>query len=342
MPDLAQGYVDDLLGDLRVSRSHRRRIAEEVKAHLEELAADESVSGVPDAEAAGRAVARFGSPHSLAAEFNADAARRSLGRASWLLVACLAVAFLAARIALLGGGAPSRPWPCPLLFYGPVQILISVGIVCGVNGLFLAVLAPRLLGRPLTGRPARLAGRSLATASVVLLPVAVVALGNLGSSVPTAERIPLALVALGTPLAAYRGMRASGRASWLATADGKESTLDVIVGVTSALGRARPGFYRPFAVIWRSAYLRAPWLMRWVDFRNHPWHAAATASVMAGVFPGIPAVIAGQLDLLPAIVRATAVFACYAGLGGLLGLRGSARPNADHEPDPEAGRLFIT
>ena len=89
-------YVSELLAGLRVGAGRRRRIAAEVSAHLAELIEEERRRGAGPEEAAERARVRFGDPHALAAEFNADAARHSLNRAGWALAGCVTVAFAAA------------------------------------------------------------------------------------------------------------------------------------------------------------------------------------------------------------------------------------------------------
>jgi hypothetical protein len=62
-----------------------------------------------------------------------------------------------------------------------------------------------------------------------------------------------------------------------------------------------------------------------LDLRHHPWRAAATASIAAGLALKAPDLLAGGPDLLDAAFEAAAAYACFAVLGGLLGLRG-ARP----------------
>ena len=316
-------YVSELLAGLRVGAGRRRRIAAEVSAHLAELIEEERRRGAGPEEAAERARVRFGDPHALAAEFNADAARHSLNRAGWALAGCVTVAFAAAGIAL-NGAPPARPWPSPLVFYTLQELLVQVAIVCCMNGLFLAVVAPSLRGTSPAGRPAALAGRSLATAALVLVPVAAVAAGNLGSSVPFAERLPLAVVTVGVPVAAYAALRAAGRVSWLGPTRDGENTLDVIAAVCRAsAGRVPCGdqVVRSAAALWQAAYRRAPRLMRWLDLRRHPWRAAVTASAAAGLALKAPDLLLGDPDLIDAAIEAAAVYACFAAFGGLLGLR---------------------
>jgi hypothetical protein len=329
-----RAYVAELLGRLRVGGRERRRIAAEVTDHLAELVDEERRNGAEPEVAAERAVARFGSPAELAAEFNQDAARHSLTRAAWALVGCVAMAAAAAGIALQGA-VPARPWPSDLVFYTASELMVQIAAVCGLNGLLLAVVAPWLRGVPLTGRPALLAGRSLAAASVVLIPMAVVAVGNLGGGVPAAERLPLAALAVGVPIAAYRGLRAVFRASWLGPGRDGENVLDVIADLGARLagrwaltGRA----YRLAGRAWRTARDRAPWLMGWIDLRRHPWRTAVTVSIASGLALKAPDLLIGDPDLIAAGMEAVAVFLSFTALGGLLGLRGSRSP-ATPEPD---------
>jgi len=185
------------------------------------------------------------------------------------------------------------------------------------------------------GRPAILAGRSLTLASFLLLPVAVVAMGNLSTGMPLAERLPLAAIAVTVPAAAICGLRAASRASWLGHHGDEEDVLDVIAAVGEALaGRwALAGRAHWIAgEAWRAARARAPWATSWLDLRHHPWRAAATTSVAAGLALKAPDLLIGDPDFLAAAVEAVTVYGCFAALGGLLGLRVS-RPRDMREPD---------
>lgn len=323
MRNAVTDYLGELSTTLHVSTWRQRRIIAEISDHLAELIADEQERGADPGPAVERAVRRFGAPAELAAEFNADTARHGLNRASWALAGCAAAAFAAAGLSLRPGAA-ARPWPSESVFSLVMQLWVQVPVACGAIALFLAVVAPWLRGTPLARRPAVLAGRSLALASVLLLPVAAVAAGNLGTSLPVAGRLSLALVAAGAPAAAVWGLRAAARASWLAGQADGENVLDVIAAVGRALaGRwAFAGRAHRFAgTIWRSARAQAPWLTRWLDLRHHPWRAAATASVAAGLALKAPDLLAGDPDFLDAAVEAVAVYLCFAALGGMLGLR---------------------
>jgi hypothetical protein len=321
-------YLGELNSALQVSAWRQRRIVAEVSDHLLELIADEQERGADPASAVERAMERFGVPAELAAEFNADAARHGMNRASWALAGCATAAFAAAGLSL-HPGTTARPWPSGSAFSIVMQLWVQVPVTCGAIALFLAVVAPWLRGTPLAKRPAVLAGRSLALASALLLPVGVVAAGNLATGLSFAERLPLAVVAVGTPVAAIWGLYAASRASWLGHRADGEDVLDVIaaVGVALADRWALAGWvYRLAGDTWQTARTRAPWLTSWLDLRRHPWRAAATTSVAAGLALTAPDLLVGDPDFLAAAIEALAVYACFAALGGLLGLRGE-RPS---------------
>jgi HAAS len=334
MRNVVTGYLSELNTALRVGARRQRRIRAEVSAHLAELIAEEREQGADPALAGQRAVERFGAPAELAAEFNADTARHGMNQASWALAGCGAAAFVAA------GFSPhateiARPWPGVLVFTLVTQLWVQVPLTCAAIALFLAVVAPWLRGAPVGGRPAVLAGRSLTLASLLLLPVAVVAVGNLGTGMPLPELLPLAVVAVTGPVAALWGLRAASRASWLGRQRDEGEVLDVIAAAGEALagrwalaGRA----HRIAGEAWRAARARAPWATSWLDLRRHPWRAAATTSVAAGLALKAPDLLIGDPDFLAAAVEAVTVYACFAAFGGLLGLRGS-RPRAMRDHD---------
>jgi hypothetical protein len=93
------GYLDALASALRFNRSLSRRVREEVEDHLREaVAADPTGSG---AEAERRAIARFGDPRVLAAQFALASLvnqARSLAAAIVLIVAAVFIA-MKARVA---------------------------------------------------------------------------------------------------------------------------------------------------------------------------------------------------------------------------------------------------
>ncbi|MBW8806758.1 MAG: hypothetical protein JF587_23320, partial [Catenulisporales bacterium] len=73
---------------------------------------------------------------------------------------------------------------------------------------------------------------------------------------------------------------------------------------------------------WAAAVDRFPHAMGWLEPRRHPWRAAITTSIAAGVALKLPdLVLKGDVDLPAAAVEAVAAFTGYVLLGGLLGLR---------------------
>ncbi len=73
-------YLAALRLELRTGRRRARRVVHEVADHLREAAEAEEASGLAREEAEQRAIARFGSPGTVAARFNA-----SDGHGHWLL-----------------------------------------------------------------------------------------------------------------------------------------------------------------------------------------------------------------------------------------------------------------
>jgi hypothetical protein len=87
-------YLEQLEGLLRRGRRRRRRIVAEVRAHLLDAAAAETLRGVDPDCAARAAVERFGSPLRVADQFNALARRpRTLvARTAAVALACAGMA----------------------------------------------------------------------------------------------------------------------------------------------------------------------------------------------------------------------------------------------------------
>jgi hypothetical protein len=326
-------YVSDLAHRLRVGRRTRRRIEQEVAAHLADLVAEEEATGMTPQAAARRASERFGQPEALAAEFNRNAAEHLLRRASWALAGCAAVAFVAAGVWVRDGGALTA-WPDDLLFGLTTQVLVQVAGVCALIGLFLAVVAPWIRHVPLAGAGARRAGRSMVLAAAALLPVAVVAAGNVARTTAPLERALLVLVAVTVPLASGWAWLAASRADLL-EGEGDATTLDAVVECCEALlirtaWSARG--YQHAAVLWARCEERAPGGISWFQLRRHPWRAALSLSIAAGVALKMPdLLIKGEVDLPAAGIEAAAVFLSYCLLGGLLGLR-APRPAEPTRP----------
>lgn len=317
-------YVADLAWRLRVGRRARRRIEQEVAAHLAELVAEEEAGGLTPQAAVRRAAQRFGGPEELAAEFNRDAAGHLLRRSSWALAACVAVAFVAAAVSFKGRG-PAVAWPDDMVFGLVTVLLVQVAGVCALNGLFLAVVAPRIRGAGVGGGSARHAGQSVALAAAALVPVAVVAAGNVGRTAALPERALLVLVAVAVPVAAAAGWRAASRVDLLDDSRTERSTLDVIVECCETLAARTEWTARRYQQALGLAARcadRVPGLIQWFDLRRHPWRASASVSVAAGLALKAPdLLLKGDVDVPAAAIEAVAVFVSYCLLGGLLGLR---------------------
>ena len=320
-----ESYISDLIWQLRVGNRARRRIAREVGDHRAELVAEEQARGLTPQAATRRATTRFGAPADLAAEFNRDVAVHGLRWAAWALVVCVSTAGAAAGAALQGWG-PTAPWPNEAVFSVVTQLLAQVAGVCALNAWFLAVVAPWIRGVPLAGRPLRLTARSLVAATLALVPVAVVAAGNIGGTENRLGAALFACVVVCVPVAAFWALRAASRAEQLAEASqGSESTLAVIAACCPALvarwARADAAF-EACTARWDRAVDRAPQVMCWFQLRRHPWRTALTVSVAAGIALKAPdLLLKGEVDVLAAGVEAAAVFVAYVLLGGLLGLR---------------------
>ncbi|MCR6493621.1 hypothetical protein [Cellulomonas sp. P24] len=275
------------------------------------------------ASTAGRAPQRPGAPARLTEELDAHAARRGLHRASVAVAAGAAAALVAAALSVQQT-AGLRAWPSDSVFSLVMQLWVQVPVVCAAIASFLVVVAPRLRAEPLSGRPAELAGRNLALAGCLLLPVAVVAAGNLGTGMPVVERLLLATVAGLVPIAAVAGLRAPAHAARLTDRVDDDDVLDVIAAVAGSLAGRWASFGRAHDAVgrtWRAAHARAPRLTRWLDLRHHPWRAAASASVAAGLALKIPDLLIGDPDILASAIEAAAVYTSFAALGGWLGLR---------------------
>ncbi|GAA1998442.1 permease prefix domain 1-containing protein [Catenulispora subtropica] len=312
-------YVDDLAWRLRVGMRGRRRITREVAAHLADLVAEEEAAGLTPQAAARRATARFGAPEELAAEFNRDSALHSARSAAWALAVSVGAAFVAAGLAQRE--APANPWPNDVFYYGLPVLLVQVAAFSAGTAFLLAVLAPWLLRRP--PRSLGIAARAQMAAVAALAPVAVVSAGNV-TDAGRAEGALSAFVALAVPVAAWFSVRAALRAD----RSPGTSTLDVIADCCEDLALRWSPTARLHASVtrtWTAAVGRAPHLMSWLELRRHPWRAAATVSVAAGVALKLPDLLLGDVDLPAAAVEAVAAYIGFVLFGGLLGLRARVR-----------------
>jgi hypothetical protein len=93
-------YLESLAGALRFDRSLSRRLRQEVEDHLEEAVAADPAGGRHAAER--RAVANFGDPHVIAAQFVMVSLVRRTTRVSVAVILAIAIVFVAmrARVAL--------------------------------------------------------------------------------------------------------------------------------------------------------------------------------------------------------------------------------------------------
>jgi hypothetical protein len=131
-------YVRELARELGLRTPHTRRILVEVEDHLRESARELGED---------EALARFGSPRTVAATFAGDAARRLTRWTSWAVGASI-LATLAAYGAI-ENGAPPAPWqsadsaPDYLVWkLWLAQRLILVGFVAGAIAVAWAHLRP--------------------------------------------------------------------------------------------------------------------------------------------------------------------------------------------------------
>ena len=96
--DRIEGYLDQLLLELRGRATDVRRILAETEEHLRDATADGIAAGLPPDEAEDRAIARFGSPRAVARRFASPGARMprpALAEMASALVLLLAVGLLA-------------------------------------------------------------------------------------------------------------------------------------------------------------------------------------------------------------------------------------------------------
>jgi hypothetical protein len=111
--DPIDSYLRELRSELRVSRWARRRIVLEARAHLLEAVEVERTRGLDEAEAAARALARFGLAGETARQFDGVSSKRTvlLRRALAPWVAALAVTSMASATvwAFQPGSPADRP-----------------------------------------------------------------------------------------------------------------------------------------------------------------------------------------------------------------------------------------
>lgn len=89
------GYVDLLAGELNFDRSLSRRVRQEVEDHLWEAAAADLTDNPPEAQR--RAVANFGDPHLIAAQFAVVSLTKQARRAGVAAILASACVFAAMK-----------------------------------------------------------------------------------------------------------------------------------------------------------------------------------------------------------------------------------------------------
>lgn len=99
MAGVIEDYVAALKRDLDFDPALARRMADEVEAHLWDAA--EADPAWPSADAERRAVERFGLARGIAAQFATDAVNRQARRSWIVLLATVAVTFVAMRLRVM-------------------------------------------------------------------------------------------------------------------------------------------------------------------------------------------------------------------------------------------------
>jgi hypothetical protein len=162
-----------------------------------------------------------------------------------------------------------------------------------------------------------------------------------GVLVRAAATIVFALPPLSALIRGRRRLRGLARVADLPPEAGDDALADVAALMQEVRGWAtgRPGVGRAATTLERAA--RIPVIastVRALSLRRHPWRAATALALLAGTAIGLGHGLSeGGLSGLSALPRAAAgfgillaiegaaVLACFAALGGYLGIRGSAR-----------------
>ena len=129
MAGVIQDYVAALKRDLDFDPALARRMADEVEAHLWDAA--EADPAWPSAEAERRAVERFGLAREIAAQFATDAVNRQARRSWIVLLATVAVTFVAMRLRVmwLADAGDSLSMLAPLIDRYAFVAAIAVGSI---------------------------------------------------------------------------------------------------------------------------------------------------------------------------------------------------------------------
>jgi len=312
-------YLDELDRQLRLRRAPRSRLLEEVDHHLRELAQELAGDGLAHAQAEERAIARFGSAATVAAQFAQAVASSTARRA----VAAGALAFTAYSVVYLAFGTAASPllrdFPQGAASFLGIQIAAVAIAVAGLRSLRWrgVVAAPsgelNTIVRCLLVACVALVAAGVCEAAIALSRPAGVIAWSEGRWVPIGFAAAIALV-LASGLAAVRASaQATAVAAWPAR---RESTESLAVSVDALLGgRHFPGRRGVLAAFGR------PW-------RTMSLAAAAAFLVVTAV--GVNQ--AGRSGLAGAIVlgafETTAIVVGFLALGRLLGLRESSRAHS--------------
>ena len=129
MAGMIEDYVAALRRDLDFDPALARRMADEVEAHLRDAA--EADPAWPSAEAERRAVERFGLAREIAAQFATDAVDRQARRSWIVLLATVAVTFVAMRLRVmwLADAGDSLSMLAPLIDRYAFVAAIAVGSI---------------------------------------------------------------------------------------------------------------------------------------------------------------------------------------------------------------------
>ena len=129
MAGVIEDYVAALKRDLDFDPALARRMADEVEAHLWDAA--EADPAWPSADAERRAVERFGLAREIAAQFATDAVNRQARRSWIVLLATVAVTFVAMRLRVmwLADAGDSLSMLAPLIDRYAFVAAIAVGSI---------------------------------------------------------------------------------------------------------------------------------------------------------------------------------------------------------------------
>jgi hypothetical protein len=312
-------YLEELERELRLRRAPRLRLLEEVDHHLRELAQELAGDGLSSAQAEERAIARFGSAATVAAQF-AQAVASSTARHA---VAAGALAFTAYSVVYLAFATAASPllrdFPQGAASFFGIQIAAVAIAVAGLRSLRWrgVVAAPSdeltAIARCLLVACFALLAAGVCEAGVALSRPAGLIAWSEGRWVTIGFAAAFALVLVSGLAAVRASAQASAIAAWPARREGAES---LAVSVDALMGERRfPAHRAALAAFGR------------------PWRTMSLAAAAAFlVVTAIGVHDAGRSGLVGAIVlgavETTAIVVGFLALGRLLGLRESRRAHA--------------